>query len=247
MLVKIPVAVSASAGAKTHALGPSSIQDHVQSGTKLGAFEYTVEQWAEIARSFQHFDISQEMIEKAHSQLQKSARSYLLEIVNKPKRKQARNWRLKHWIRTGKLADALISEMTWLSRNEQHPPDPSGRDRQWYSKELEVLLAISVMAQKHAVGIREGINDGYPESTAKGLYHSRVLDVWTELGGKLRFSRHPSTGHIKGPLVRYFLAVTQPLHGGSPESLPDIIERHVARKKALDEWRRRMAIANGLP
>ena len=71
------------------------------------------------------------------------------------------------------------------------------------------------------------------KNSPKAAYQSSVLDVWTDLGGQLKFSRHPNTGKIKGPLARYFSAVTQPVHGGSPESLPDIIERHVAGKAAL--------------
>jgi hypothetical protein len=73
------------------------------------------------------------------------------------------------------------------------------------------------------------------------MFHFRVLEVWTDLGGKLQISRHPTTGKIKGPLARYFAAATQPVLGGSLESLPDILARQKKLMEAFHKYRIEMA------
>jgi hypothetical protein len=74
-----------------------------------------------------------------------------------------------------------------------------------------------------------------------------VLEVWTDLGGKLKFSRHPNTKKIGGPLVRYYSAATKPVHGGSPESLRDAIKRYKAQKAVPKKQRRERVVAEALP
>jgi hypothetical protein len=191
----------------------------------------------EIAKSIQHFLAKADAYEKALLKLQSSARSFFLETFNRPGLKQQKKWRLNHWTKVDKLVDALMPEFFWLTHDERNngPPHPYGKEP--YHEDLLAPMKISVMAKSQIVSLGGKIDDGYPKTTAKTVYHSSVLDVWTELGGKLKFSRHPRTGKIKGPLARYFSAVTQPVHGGSPESLPDIIKRHLAQKAALDKWR----------
>jgi hypothetical protein len=179
----------------------------------------------------------QQAIEKALLQLRRSARDFLFDMVENFRQKQRRNLELKHWTKIGKLADALTLELDWLAHNTVNAPDPDDETHKPYDEQLQALMKIRVMARGRMVNSGGRIDDGYPKTTPKAKYHSEVLDVWTELGGKLKFSRHPRTGKIKGPLARYFAAITQPVHGGSPESLPDIINRHLADKAALDKWR----------
>jgi hypothetical protein len=224
-----------------------SIQDFIRAGGSLRTFDYTAEQWMEIAQSLQQFLPKQETIETVRSQLRNLARSFLLDLVDDPRHKQRKISQLKHWNKASKLADSLMSELTWLARNDPHPPDPSGETPNPYNEASSALMKISVKAKGRTIAVGKRIDDGYPTSTRKAAYHSNVLQVWTTLGGKLRISRHPSTGKIKGPLARYFSAVTKPVHGGSPESLPDIIKRHLARNAALDKWRLDGAIANYRP
>ena len=254
MLVKRPnAAASASANAKSKHARETDVADRtkkpeaapaIQAFLGAGAdpitFEYTAEQWAEIARSIQQLHAKPEAIERARRELKTSARSFLWEVVNKARNKHNRKRLLWHWVRAGKLADALMAELTWFARNNVHPTSASGKP---FAEELDALTTVSVMAGKCTVTLRGKFDDGDPKATSKTRYNSRVLDVWTKLGGKLKFSRHPRTGKVKGPLARYFSAVTQPVHGGSPESLPDIIKRHLARRAALDKYRLARAIA----
>jgi hypothetical protein len=75
------------------------------------------------------------------------------------------------------------------------------------------------------------------------VFQSFVLAVWTRLGGKLQSSRHPKTGEPRGPCIRFFQAVTNPVMGASApslESLPAIIRRE---KRALEESAARKAAA----
>jgi len=69
------------------------------------------------------------------------------------------------------------------------------------------------------------------------VYFQGVLFLWTEtFGGRLAISRSPvNPRKISGPLVRYVLAVVQPVMGAdtpSLQSLPDIVER----QKDFEHW-----------
>ena len=155
---------------------PPELQAFFQAAAGLITFDYTPEQWREIAKSIQHFLAKPEAYEKALLKLLNSARSFYLETLNKPGRKREEKWRLNHWTKVGKLADTLMSELLWLARNEPHPPDPSGKERKRrFNDELDALITISVMAKKHVVGLGGLIDDGFPKTTTKMVYHSSVL------------------------------------------------------------------------
>jgi hypothetical protein len=242
---------------------PNNFKDAIQEMTRvvaaLATFDYTTEEWAKVAASLRPLSAADpQMIEKVRLHLVRSARSYFLQMANGPGKKQQKKWRLKHWTKVKNLADALMSEFFWLKRDSlaHGPPDPSGRERHPYQEQLLALMEISEMAAHHTTNRnttnrnttnRKRIDDGYPEGTLKSWYQFAVLEVWTELGGKLKISRHPIKGKIKGPLVKYFSAVTEPVHGGSPESLPDIIKRHEALKAARDKYRLDYANADAEP
>lgn len=212
-------------------------------------FDYSPEEWAKIAKSIESFEGKQEAIDEARVLLRNSARSYFLDVLNGPGHAREQKLRLQHWSKADRLSEALFSELNWVSRDElgNGPPNPDGAERKPYDAEMLALMKIRVMARSRVVHLSEKIDDGYPKATPKAHYQFYVLEMWTRLGGKLRFSRHPSSGKIKGPLVRYFSAVTEPVYGGKPESLPDIMKRHEARKAALEKWRLEMALAEAQP
>jgi hypothetical protein len=114
-----------------------------------------------------------------------------------------------------------------------------------YVKEVLALLRISAMAKSgKSVRMASSLAKSL-KARPKAQYQFEVLEVWTRLGGETNFSRHPTTGEIGGPLTRYFCAVTQPVHGGSPESLPDILGRYEAREATLEEIRLALERNNG--
>lgn len=61
------------------------------------------------------------------------------------------------------------------------------------------------------------------------VFYQRILFLWTEFfDGKLKFSRRTGSNQIDGPLVRYLIAVTEPVMGDkrpSLENIPDIVAR----------------------
>ena len=219
---------------------PPALQGFLRAQPSYIASAYTDVEWMEIAKSIQHFQPEPHAFEKALRGLA-VARDIIRCESSKQEVKLRNQQMLSHWAKAGKLAGALKSTFSWLARNG--PPVLTSKDP--YRRESHELTRISMMAKSAVSNIRDG--DGYPKSTWKTLYHSHVLDTWTALGGKLKFSRHPRTGKIKGPLARYFSAVTQPVHGGSPESLPDIIKRHLAYKAAREKCRLDKAKPNEQP
>jgi hypothetical protein len=69
------------------------------------------------------------------------------------------------------------------------------------------------------------------------VYYQRVLLLWKDtFGGRLAISRDSQdASKIRGPLIRYFFAVTRPVMGShtpSLQSLPDIVDR----QKDFDDW-----------
>jgi hypothetical protein len=245
---------------------PPTLQILFRGAAEFLIFDYSTEQWAEIAKSFQALHAEPDAVEKARVRLVSAARSYYLEDLNRPGRKQQNKWRIQHWVKAFKLADALGHEFNWLARDQVNNAGPAPDGKEPYDKQRAEVMQILLMARSNIVNLGgevpelpwatrdtlasiagDPILDGFPNASPKSLYHSAVLEVWTELGGKLKISRHPNTHKTKGPLARYFSAVTQPVHGGSPESLHGIIERHVERQAALKKWRLELETANTKP
>ncbi|HEV2550808.1 MAG TPA: hypothetical protein VGU20_26080 [Stellaceae bacterium] len=228
---------------------PPVLQELIRAGASLLTFNYTAGQWAAIDRAIQSLQPDRAAIEETHHVLLQAARRFYLETLNGPGRRQQTKWELQHWTKVRDLSAALMKEFFWLAHDgkDDGPPDPPGHKREPYKDQLLALMTISVMATSGVNRLGGKIDDGYPMASPKAHYQSDVLSAWTKLGGKLKISRHPLTGKTKGPLSRYFSAVTEPVYGGSPESLHAIVKRHGARETALAEWRLQMIIANGEP
>jgi hypothetical protein len=191
-------------------------------------FDYSPEEWAKIAKSLESLNAKRKAIEKTRVRLRNSARSYLVSKLNGPGHARQKKERLRHWVKVVGLSHTLIKEFHNLAAYEPKngPPNPDGSEREPYNAEMLALMMIKVMAESHVASLSGNSDDGYPKARPKAHFQFDVLEVWTSLGGKLGFSRHPHTKKIGGPLVRYFSAATEPVHGGSPESLPDVIERY---------------------
>jgi hypothetical protein len=72
------------------------------------------------------------------------------------------------------------------------------------------------------------------------VHFQHILWLWTDIfRGKLKLSRDPGSGQLRGPLARYFLAVTGPVmtdEAPSLESLPDIVDRQKSFYRWLDAY-----------
>jgi hypothetical protein len=189
-------------------------------------FDYTNEQWAEIRQSLQHLKLDPARIDEACMCLQEIVTAYFCDKANRPDRKvaqQTKRFRQK-WARISKLSVRLSEELDAV----RGP---------WPIREIaDKLSELRMMADKRTrfasfklTGCVLGIG-----ANPQIQFRFRVLKIWTNLGGQLGISRHPLTGKVKGPLAKYFAAVTQPVIGGSLETLPDAIER---QKRAIEKWR----------
>jgi hypothetical protein len=73
---------------------------------------------------------------------------------------------------------------------------------------------------------------------SKGDYYKSVLSMWVDhCGGQLKKSRDKTTQKPKGPLLRFFVAVTYPVMGidaPKPETIFDIVDREKLRRKAAE-------------
>jgi hypothetical protein len=220
-------------------------------------FAYTDKQWADIEQSLRYLQPNQAAVETARRQalerrvatygwpplttqdlrtvLCNAASRYLFGGVNGPALASKNKEIAKRWTRTLTLSDDLRGSLTTVATLEEHPPNPDGGPpHDFYQDHKLALEKLSKLARRRSA---EAINDGFPKVRSRAWFHFRVLEVWTDLGGKLQISRHPTTGKIKGPLARYFVAATQPVHGGSLESLPDILARQKTLMQALHEYR----------
>jgi hypothetical protein len=228
------------------------IQDFLQPilklATELLTNDYTDEQWAEIERALRHLQPDRAALENARERLVQAARLHNSELVNEGLGGTTlEKWIAKEWARIEKLSDDLLESLRRVATFEGHdsPSTPPGKQPGLdpYKDYRLTLTRLGTMAKDRLAGPK--IDDGFPKATRRGRFHFHLLHVWTDLGGTLGISRDPKTGKIKGPLARYFAAATQPVCGGSLESLPDIVARQKSMAEAVEKWRAKMLIANG--
>jgi hypothetical protein len=213
---------------------------------EIRTFEYTDEQWTDIERSLLHLQPDQAALENARNELVQAARINLSELLDDALgRRNIDKWVAKEWAKIEKLSDDLLGSLTRVARFKGLGSPPPGRQPavEPYKGEQLAVARLNAMAVARLAGPK--IDDGFPKATRRQWFQFHVLHVWTELGGKLRFSRHPTTGKIKGPLARHFAAATQPVCGGSLESLPDILERQESMLAAVKQWAAKMRAPNG--
>lgn len=191
-------------------------------------FDYTEEDWIKIEKSVRHLRPTQADLKHIHTRLRLHIRTYLFAELNRPGKVTKNKWITKHWARIAKLSDDTLKSLVAVAKLEGDagPPGPDGRPPpERYREHKFALMKLIVFARGRLDAPK--IDDGFPKASSRGWFQFDVLEIWTELGGQLRISRHPRTKKITGPLARYFAAVTGPIpaYRGSLESLPDILTR----------------------
>jgi hypothetical protein len=195
---------------------------NVPSANRGGAtrFDYTESQWKKIEEAVQALKQGT-LLEEVRERLRNAAQEYLSgELLQRGDRA-----RKNRWEKITRLSKKLASELSSCAEETfgKDMPRPfcdliSGIGRLPRYSEVAALECAS----------RSKILPGW-------IYELKVLQIWMALGGKLRISRHSKSQEVRGPLAKYFLAVTEPVMGDatpSLESLPDIIER----QKVTREW-----------
>jgi hypothetical protein len=200
---------------------------------------YTNTQWDQIKLALQHLKPTDDNLQRARVDLDRAVNRFLASFAvsfSGPTVAEIIKLERKNWLRMAELVREL--RRLWKNRDAYGPPIPPGCTP-WKGDKIidDGLLALDVVANSRCA-IKDGVDDS-PKASGRTRFHHEVLEVWTTLGGQLKFSRHPTTHKITGPLARYFKAATSCVHGGSLESLPGIIARHRTFAMELREWRAR--------
>jgi hypothetical protein len=132
--------------------------------------------------------------------------------------------------------DALLNEIEIVQARTgrikvEHPVSPSALDGTTWADVLRILsdLKVGADAWSRPFWWHTFITWSFSgRLEPRVVYLQRILMLWTMFGGKLQISRHPVSGKISGPLVRYLTAVTVPVMGRDapkPVSFPGYIKR----------------------
>ena len=194
------------------------------------ALEYSDDQWVKIEKELHHLRANPADLEKVRGQLARAARRYRNEVANAPRYKILEKQRARDWARTVKLSDGLMHLLPRLYWPEPPAPYGSPPPKPWWRDYQDTLRELNVFAGQLAAP-KIDLDDGFPKAGPRVWFQFHVLENWTRLGGELKWSRNHKN-KISGPLARYFSAATQPVLGGSLESLPDIVKRHKTMRLA---------------
>jgi hypothetical protein len=205
-------------------LAEDSMRQLLRLGCEYTAQDYSSEEWAAIKQSLQYLQPGQAPLTKACAQLRQARMSYRIDELNAPSRAMLMKQGKRRWARIAKICAELQRLLFLVEKHEV--------EKDHFHDEQVALMKLRMIAGQR---LREHEGNGIPleakdipkslNASPRVLFIFCVLKVWTNLGGKLRISRHPKTNKIKGPLARYFAAATHPVIGGSLESLPDAIAR----------------------
>lgn len=187
---------------------------------------YSDTQWADVEIALEHLKPKDYELRTARVELERAIElflaAYFLAGTDRPPRERIRT-AAREWAQISQLIKKL--EPLWHSRVLDTPPldwPPAfqrGRVLREIRRGLTTLKTVAKVSESQA-------KSEILEPKARALFHSTVLNVWTRLGGELKISKHPDTHKTTGPLARYFAAATQCVHGGSLETLRDIVKRH---------------------
>ena len=148
----------------------------------------------DIERSLLHLQPDQAALEKARNELVQAARIHNSELVDDAfGRRTLEKWIAKEWARIEKLSDDLHGSLRKVARFEGARQPTI----ELYKDEQVDIASLNAMAVARLAGPK--IDDELPKATKRGWFQFHVLHVWTELGGKLRISRHPTTERSRAP------------------------------------------------
>jgi hypothetical protein len=188
---------------------------NVPSATRGAAarFDYTEIQWKKIEGLFRCRERFTSL-EEARERLRNAAQEYLSGGLLQRGDRARKN----RWERITRLSKKLHSELSSCAEETfgQDMPRPFS----------DLLPCIGRLPRYSELAAHDCA--GRSKVLPRWIYQFKVLQVWADLGGKLRMSRHSRSQKVQGPLARYFLAVAEPVMGDatpSLESLRDIIER----------------------
>jgi hypothetical protein len=191
------------------------------------AFDYTNQEWAEIELTAQ-WARTGPLTEEVRQRLRRAGTVYLAispasrDCVKQNELTFATNW-------------ASISELAADLSNRLVAAHPRSIIERKYSRLLQLLAELQDDSSKFS-----GRSLPLPP---RENYYREIFAVWVDqLGGKLGISRDAASHKLGGPLVKFFLAVTQPVlivDAPALESIARIIDRERERRKNRRKTNRR--------
>jgi hypothetical protein len=185
---------------------------------------YTDQQRTEVKRCLRHLNADEAAVEDELDRLEWGAGYYQYYTL------MIQQFKLddRSWATIAKRATELEELLRLRSEAEAENSNGGCRPHHHYILALQEL--------RHDAIFRSRTWVRFGPTRPRVLFQSFVLHCWTRMGGTLKFSRHPETRKITGPLARYFFAATESVIGGSLESLPDVVARQRSWEQEARGW-----------
>jgi len=239
---------STQRGEKRIVMAPSN----TERASSPAAFDYSAAEWAEIKASIEamtKLPLQESDLDRVRRALLRVARRYLSEIAEPLTPTQRKRLAARSWRRVAHASEKLHVLLSACAEQRLGELAEGQYLHSWERKKFDrlvnALVDLRVEANNWAVHYDERTEEDLPGillardmNNPRVVFQFEILNTWAKCGGKLRISRHPINGAIRGPLARYFAAVTRPVMGSrapSLQSLPSI----VARQKEMNDRLRR--------
>jgi hypothetical protein len=184
-------------------------------------FDYTESQWSKIEEAVGPLERGT-LLEEVRERLRNAAREYLSGGLLQRGDRARKN----RWEKITRLSKKLNSELPSCVE------ETFGRDMP--RPFCDLISCIGRLPRYSELAAIECSSRS--KILPQWIFELKILQIWMDLGGKLKISRHPKSQKVQGPLAKYFLAVTEPVMGNatpSLESLPDIVERQMTTREWL--------------
>jgi hypothetical protein len=193
------------------------------------AFNYSAAQWEEIESLVRDVHPGG-MSKRVRERLVGEARWFLLEKYYLKRGAEQRAWQkiARQFEKLERAIANVAGQHIELIKRAGYSKRGVLKLTRYYAREFtDGLSEMKGLAEDYADLNKKAVEAAHYDNP-KMMYEFKILLLWTELGGALRLSRHSKLGNIRGPLARFFRAVTVPVMGDSApslESLPDILKR----------------------
>ena len=183
-------------------------------------FDYSGEQWAAIEKEIAL--VRSAPLTGFERQLFIGAGTSYLSSVRNSQSFEARDQEVELWTLVRNLTEKLLTALN--------------RTKATYTYDEKFMVQVIPLLSK----LRRHAEFFFPTIllSPKEEYYRSVLTLWVDhCGGQLKKTRDKVTQKPKGPLLRFFVAVTYPVMGidaPKPETIFGIVDREKLRRKAAN-------------
>jgi hypothetical protein len=171
-------------------------------------FDYSEAEWAKIEASAQI--VKKGPLRKStRKALQAAACAYLSAVAQRDKKSRLKD----RWAKVDTLSQRLHRELSvcveWSNSDSYD---------EWLKLRAEFVSPCLTPVDIIGRVARAARHDLEGKANPRLEYQSKVLEIWVQLGGSLRISRHNKSQRVQGPLAKYFFAVVRPVMGEATPS-----------------------------